>query len=59
MEAIVHKAKIFHEAEAWDIEQQIKMTPEKRQKISKQLREKYYGENTPDVREIKHNKGKC
>ena len=37
MEAIVNKATNFQEAEGWDIEQQIKMTPEKRQEISKQL----------------------
>jgi len=28
MDAVIHKAKNFREAEAWDIEQQIKMTPE-------------------------------
>lgn len=51
MEPIIHKAKNFREAEAWDIEQQIRMTPEERQKIARQLRERYYGENLPDVRD--------
>lgn len=53
MEPIVHKARNFREAEAWDIEQQIRMTPEERQEIAKELREKYYGKNAPDVRDEK------
>lgn len=55
MKPIIHKANNFREAEAWDIEQQIRMTPEERQRIAKQLRERYYGKNPPDVR---HNKNK-
>lgn len=51
MKPIVHKAKNFQEAEAWDIEQQLKMTPEERQKIAKTLRERFYGKNNPDVRD--------
>jgi hypothetical protein len=48
---IVHKAKSFQEAEAWDIAQHIQMTPEQRQKAAKQLRDGFYGKNVPDVRD--------
>ena len=53
MERIVHKSTGFEEAEEWDIEQQIKMTPQQRQDIAKQLKEKYYGTDVPDVRDTK------
>lgn len=53
MKPIVHKAKNFREAEAWDIEQQIRMRPEERQRIAKYLKERYYGKNPPDVRDNK------
>ena len=49
MKPIVNKAKNFKEAEDWDIEQHIRMTPEERQKVAKILRDKFYGKNTPDV----------
>ncbi len=47
---IVNKAKNFKEAEEWDIQQQIQMTPEERQKVAKKLKERVYGKNPPDVR---------
>jgi len=51
MERIVHKAKNHQEAEDWDIEQSIRMTPAERQQIAKALKDKFYGKNCPDVRE--------
>jgi len=51
MKRVVHKAKNFYEADAWDIKQHISMTPMQRQKISRMLKTKYYGENNPDVRQ--------
>jgi hypothetical protein len=54
MKTILHKARNFQEAEAWDIEQQIRLTSLERQKIAKLLKVRYYGENTPDVRYIKY-----
>jgi predicted Fe-S protein YdhL (DUF1289 family) len=51
MKRVFHKARDFKEAEEWDIFQQVKMTPEERQKVATQLREKVYGKNAPDVRD--------
>ncbi len=50
MEPIVHKSQNFQEAEEYDIHQHIQMSPSQRQAAEKKLRERYFGENTPDVR---------
>jgi hypothetical protein len=42
MERVVHIAKSFEEAEQWDIEQYMSMTPEQRLDLLQQLREQYY-----------------
>jgi hypothetical protein len=42
MKRIVHISKSFEEAEQWDIEQNISMTPEERLDILQRLREEYY-----------------
>ena len=52
MEPIIHKAKGFKEADAWDILQHIQMTPEERQKVGQELKERFFGKNTLDVRKI-------
>ncbi len=52
MERIVHIAKNFEEAEQWDIEQNLAMTPEERLKAAKELKDRVYGKNPPDVREF-------
>ena len=52
MERIVHIAKSFEEAEQWDIEQNLAMTPEERLEAAKELKERVYGKNSPDVREF-------
>jgi len=49
MERVVHKAQGFKEAEEWDIEQQVSMTPEQRMRAAKELRDRFYP-NAKDVR---------
>lgn len=51
MERVVHIAKGHKEADQWDIEQHIRMTPDERMRIARILRERVYGKNTKDVRE--------
>lgn len=50
MERVVHVARSFEEARAWEIEQERQMTPAERQAIARTLRIRVYGENPPDVR---------
>ena len=56
VERIFHKAKNYKEAEEWDIQQQIKMSHEERQMVSKVLRERVYGKDTLDVRKAHRQK---
>ena len=56
IERIFHKAKNFKEAEEWDIQQQIKMSHEERQMVSKVLRERVYGKDTVDVKKAHRQK---
>ena len=51
MKMVVNIATNFAEAEQWDIEQQVKMTPNERMAIAKVLRERVYGLDARDVRE--------
>jgi hypothetical protein len=51
MERIVNKAKNHKAAEKWDITQEVSMKPEERQQAAKELRKRFYGSKTPDVRE--------
>jgi hypothetical protein len=50
MERIFNKALNHKEAEKWDIQQQINMSPRQRQKIAYELKKRFYGNNPPDVR---------
>ncbi len=50
MERVIHKAKSFKEAEDWDIEQQVSMTPEQRLRAARELRDRVYPVNAKDVR---------
>ena len=52
MERIVNIAKSFEEAEQWDIEQNLAMTPDERLDAAKELKERVYGKNPPDVRDF-------
>jgi hypothetical protein len=49
MRRIFHKSKNHEEADLWDIQQQISMTPTQRQKAAKAIRLRVYGRR-PDVR---------
>jgi hypothetical protein len=42
MEKIVHISKSFKEAEEWDAEQNLSLTPEERLDILQRLRDEYY-----------------
>ena len=42
MERILNKAKNFKEAERWDILQQISMTEDERQRVSMELKKRFY-----------------
>jgi hypothetical protein len=50
IERLVHVSHSHREAHEWDVEQQIRMTPEQRQRIARELRRRVYGANRPDVR---------
>lgn len=50
MERVVHKANEFKEAEERDIEQEVSMTPEQRLQAAKELCDRFYPANVPDVR---------
>jgi len=52
MKRVVHKAKDFTEADRWDVHQQKVMTVEERQAAAKELKERAYGKDRPDVREV-------
>ena len=51
MERVVHKAKSFKEADEWDIQQQVAMTPQERLDAAKELRDRVYPPPNKDVRE--------
>lgn len=51
VERVFNKAKNHDEALKWDILQQINMTPEQRQKVARELKRKFYGDNIPDIKE--------
>jgi hypothetical protein len=57
MERVVHISRSFEEAEQWDIEQNLAMSPDERFSAAKELRERVYGADRPDVREF-HNQVK-
>jgi len=59
MKRVVHKSNSFKDAEEWDIQQQINMTPQQRLHVAKILRERVYGKNSIDIREFhERNPGK-
>jgi hypothetical protein len=52
IKAVVNVARDFGEAEEWDIRQQVSMSPDERQQIAKELRERCFGTDSPDVRDV-------
>lgn len=53
MKPVVNIAKNFKEAEDWDIEQQVNMTPQKRMEAARILRERFYGNKKISLRKWK------
>lgn len=51
MDRTFNKAANHKEAELWDVQQQIKMTPRQRQKIAYELKKRFYGNKVADVRD--------
>jgi hypothetical protein len=47
---IVHTSKGFAEAHAWEIAQELAMTPAERQAAAQYLKEKVWGAQPPDIR---------
>ena len=56
MERESNKARSFAEAEQWDRQQMWAMTPDERMQIAKELRDRVYGTDVPDVREAERTK---
>jgi hypothetical protein len=48
---VVNKARSFSEAREWDITQNVRMSPEERRSVARELRRRVYGEKCPDVRD--------
>ena len=58
MKRIVNIAKNHKEAREWDIKQSVSITPAERQAIVKQLKNRVYGKEVPDVRQATMKNGK-
>jgi hypothetical protein len=39
---VVNKARTFAEAEGWDIAQHLRMTPDERRRVARELRRRFY-----------------
>ncbi len=50
MERVVHKFKSFQEAEVWEIDYYLNLSPEERIQIARELQWRFYGSNPIDVR---------
>jgi hypothetical protein len=48
---VVNKAHSFAEAEKWDIQQNIRRTPEERRRVARELKRRAFGEKRPEVRD--------
>jgi hypothetical protein len=50
MRRIAHKAKSFKDADDWDVQQYLSMTPDERRKIAMMLKKKVYGKISESIR---------
>ena len=50
MERIVHKSYDFESAAEWDIEQQVRMSPQERMRAARILKDRAYPSDAKDVR---------
>lgn len=55
MQRIVHKARTFAEAEAWERKQYQEMTPVERMRAAREIKERLFPGKRPDVRECHKN----
>lgn len=55
MERIVHKSRGFADADKWDVQQQISMTPQERMLAARELKFRIYPKDAPDVRQCHQN----
>lgn len=46
----MHIAKGFKEADEWDIQQQVSLTPQQRLAAAKELRDRFYPADAKDIR---------
>jgi hypothetical protein len=53
MKRVFKKSNDFNEAEQWDIQQNLRLTPEQRQKAAAELRKRVYGKKIPAIREAR------
>ena len=56
MDREAHKSTSFEVADRWDKQQQWAMTPDERLAIAKELRDRFFGVDCPDVREVERSK---
>lgn len=50
---VVKIFKSYEEQETWDIQYYINLRPEERQRIARELRERFYGANPPRIRLVR------
>ena len=50
MERVVHKASSHEEADRWDVEQQLAMSPEERLRAARVLKDRVFTTDAKDVR---------
>ncbi len=43
----------FADQEAWDVKYYVNLSPEERQRIARELRQRYYGKNPPRIRAVR------
>lgn len=55
MERIVHKSRDFADADQWDAQQQLSMTPQERMRAARELKFRIYPKDAPDVRQCHPN----
>lgn len=56
MEPVAHKSIGFAAARAWEIEQEVRLTPGERLAIAEELKRRAYGTDAPDVRQVEREK---
>ena len=55
MERIVNKTRDFREADEWDIQQHLRMSPQERMRVARMLKDRVYSSDAKDVRACHEN----